>query len=316
MLHELVTRLGRTHAVRRVMTGTPGLRETTRRFLGGVDAASAVITAEALHEQGVMTTLHVRRPEVRYSFDAEEHVREYDELGRRLSSAGAAPRSEISVKLAQLGLHAPGGWHAALGRLEDVVATAAEHGLAVTLDMEGEQEVEPSLAAFRIVRGDHPSLGVSLQANLRRTEDDCAALADAGARVRLVKGAYAADADIAWTTSADIEDAFVRCLAILMQSTAYPMVATHDPRMVEAARGLARRARRRTDSWELQRMLGVRPSDTTALVRDGLRVRVYVPYGPESYASFVDRMAERPSNLRLLAHALVAHDDLDELASL
>lgn len=309
MIRRVVTRVGAAGFARRLVTATPGLRESARRFVGGEDAPSAVITAESLHEQGLRSTVHLRAAEVRTVEDANEHVRAYAELAVRLATAGCAPASEISVKLAQLGLYAPGGWEVAVERLHAVVADAAERGLFVTVDMEGEHEVEQTLAAVGIVREDHPSLGVALQANLRRTEHDCRMLSGAGSRVRLVKGAYADGAPTSFTEPDDIDASYLRCLDVLMHGHGYPMVATHDPRMIEAARRLARETGRRSPEWELQMLLGVRPADQRALAADGVRVRIYVPYGPEWYGWFVNRMAERPANLRLLAHALLSRDE-------
>ncbi|MFN8159295.1 MAG: proline dehydrogenase family protein [Candidatus Nanopelagicales bacterium] len=310
MLRRVVSKVGRAPVARRVVTSTPGLRETTRRFVGGEDAPSAVITAEALHEQGLRSTLHLRAGDVHTAAEADEHVRAYAELATRLSSAGCGPASEISVKMAQLGLYAPGGWHGAVARLREVVAQAAERGLFVTMDMEGDHEVDQTLSAVHAVREEHPSLGIALQAYLRRTEDDCRMLAHAGSRVRLVKGAYGAGSDIAFTTPEDVDAAFLRCLSILMDGQGYPMVASHDMRMIDAARRLARESGRRSPEWELQMLLGVRSHDQRALAAEGLRVRVYVPYGPEWYGWFVNRIAEKPANLRLLAHALLSRDEI------
>ena len=310
MLRRVVSKVGRAPVTRRVVTSTPGLRETTRRFVGGEDAPTAVITAESLHEHGLRTTLHLRAADVHTADDADEHVRAYAELSTRLASAGCAPSSEISVKMAQFGLYAPGGWHGAVSRLRAMVADAAEHGLFVTVDMEGDDEVDQTLSAVAAVREDHPSLGVALQAYLRRTEDDCRQLAGAGSRVRLVKGAYGASSDIAFTEPAEVDAAFLRCLEILMRGEGYPMVASHDMRMIDAARRLARDTGRRSPEWELQMLLGVRSHDQRALAAEGLRVRVYVPYGPEWYGWFVNRIAEKPANLRLLAHALLSRDEV------
>lgn len=310
MLGRVVSRVGRAPVARRVVTSTPGLRETTRRFVGGADAPSAVITAESLHEQGLRTTLHLRAGEVRTATEAEEHVRAYAELATRLASAGCGPASEISLRLDQLGLHAPGGWAGAVGRLHDVVAQAADRGLFVTVDMGPEEEVGRTLAAVGAVREEHPSLGVTLQASLRRTADDCRMLAHAGSRVRLVKGEHPVAPGTGFAAPDEIDAAFLRCLAILMDGQGYPMVATHDPRLMDAALRLARESGRKSPEWELQMLLGVRREDQRALAADGVRVRVYVPYGPDWYGWFVTRMAERPANLRLLAHALLSRDEL------
>lgn len=310
MIGRVVTKVGGVPVARRLVTATPGLRDTTRRFVGGDDASSAVIAAEALHDQGLRSTLSLCGGEVRTTAEAEEHVRAYAELGTRLASAGCAAASELTVTLAQLGLHAPGGWQRALHRLHDVVGHAADRRLFVTLGLDDEGDVEETLAAVVAVREDHPSLGVALHARLARTEDDCRMLSGPGSRVRLLKGSHAVAGAEPRVAPERLDDSYLRCLEILMHGQGYPMVATHDRRLIDAALRSARDNGRKPPEWEVQMLLGVRRSDARALAADGVRVRVCVPYGPDWYAAFVSRIAERPSNLRLLAQALLPREDL------
>ena len=309
MIGRVVAKVGSAPAARRLVVATPGLRDTTRRFVGGDDAPSAVIAAEALHEQGLRSTLELRGGPVRTTQDAEEHVRAYAEIGTRLASAGCAPASELTVTLAQLGLHAPGGWQRALHRLHDVVGHAADRRLFVTLALHDEADVDETLTAAVTVREEHPSLGVALHARMQRTEDDCRMLSGPGSRVRLLKGGHLAPTEPAVEPDA-VDDAYLRCLDILMQGQGYPMVATHDRRIIDAALRSARENGRKSPEWELQMLLGVRDGDARALSNDGVRVRVCVPYGPDWYSSFVSRIAERPTNLRLLAQALLPREDV------
>ncbi len=309
MIGRVVAKVGSVPAARRLVIATPGLRDTTRRFVGGADAPSAVISAEALHEQGLRTTLELRAGAVRTTADAEEHVRAFAELGTRLASAGCAPASELTVTLAQLGLHAPGGWQRALHRLYDVVGHAADRRLFVTLALHDEADVDETLTAVVAVREEHPSLGVALHARMRRTEDDCRMLSGPGSRVRLLKGGHLAPTEPA-VEPESVDDAYLRCLDLLMQGQGYPMVATHDRRIIDAALRSARENGRKSPEWELQMLLGVRDGDARALANDGARVRVCVPYGPDWYSSFVSRIAERPTNLRLLAQALLPREDV------
>src|SRR5690606_32646580 len=144
-----------------------------------------------------------------------------------------------------------------------------------------------------------------VQAYLKRTEGDCADLAGPGSRVRLCKGAYDEPASVAYRRRADVDLAYVRCLKVLMRGQGYPMVATHDPRLVEIASTLAVRNGRGPADFEFQMLYGVRPSAQRALAADGHRVRVYVPYGTEWFPYFMRRLAERPANLALAARAVV-----------
>jgi proline dehydrogenase len=305
MIGRVVRRVGYARPVRRAVTTSAAFDGVRRRFVGGPDAASAVDVARRLESLGLHSTLHVRAGAPGDEEAVAEHVREY----RALVSEAAArlrPGSEISLKMAQIGLHAPGGLDAAIERLRGLADDAGRAGVLVTMDIEGADEVEATLAAVRAVRSTHPEVGVAVQAYLLRTEADCAALAEEGARVRLVKGAYGAGPAIAHQGRPAIDAAFERCLRILMSGTGYPMVASHDDRLWAAARQEAVAAGRGVEDWEVQMLLGVRPGDQARLAAEGLRVRVYVPYGPDWYGWFVNRMAEKPSNVRLLAHSLVS----------
>lgn len=306
MLKRVVKRVGYAGPVRRTITRSSGLGRVTGRFVGGPDELSAVEVAQSLQHQGLLTTLHVRQGNPLDEAGADEHVDLYRRLVARHVAAGLGAGSEISLKMAQFGLLAPGGLDGAVERMRRTVADAYAAGIAVTVDMEGIEEVDVTLDAVCRLRAVQPDVGVAIQAYLLRSETDCRTLAGTGARVRLVKGAYGAGADIAHTTRGAVDSAYGRCLAILFDGGAHPMVASHDLRMLEVARRLAREAGRNQDAYEIQMLMGVRTPDQLRLVAEGERVRVYVPYGPDWYGWFVNRIVEKPGNVRLLAHALVS----------
>jgi proline dehydrogenase len=160
------------------------------------------------------------------------------------------------------------------------------------------------LGIVRDLRVDHPWVGAVLQAQLRRTEGDCRDLAGGGSRVRLCKGAYDEPASAAFRRG-EVDRSFVRCLKVLMAGEGLPMVATHDPRLVEIARFLAERHGRTADDYELQMLYGVRPHAQSELAAEGLRVRVYLPYGTEWFGYFMRRLGERPANLAFFARSLL-----------
>ncbi len=145
-----------------------------------------------------------------------------------------------------------------------------------------------------------------LQAYLYRTEADCRDLAYEGSRIRLCKGAYAEPASVAHTDPKEIDQAYVRCLKTLMSGSGYPMVATHDPRLVEIALALAEREQRTKDTFELQMLYGIRPAEQERLAGLGHTMRLYVPYGTDWYGYLVRRLAEKPANMRFFAHSLVS----------
>ena len=145
-----------------------------------------------------------------------------------------------------------------------------------------------------------------LQAYLRRTEADCRDLAGPGSRVRLCKGAYKEPESVAFQGRSEVDLSYVRCLKELMSGEGYPMMATHDPRLIEVSEALAVRAGRRPDQYEYQMLLGVRPDEQRRLAANGEQVRVYVPYGAEWYGYMVRRVAEKPANLALLLRSLTS----------
>ena len=122
----------------------------------------------------------------------------------------------------------------------------------------------------------------------------------------MCKGAYREPESVAYQNKAEVDLNYVRCLKILMEGAGYPMIATHDPRLVEIAEAIAVRSRRKSGDYEYQMLLGVRPEEQRRLVAQGEKVRVYVPYGAQWYGYMVRRMAEKPANLTLFLRSLVS----------
>ena len=177
-------------------------------------------------------------------------------------------------------------------------------GTTVTLDMEDHETTDATLDVLSRLRADFPGTGAVLQAYLRRTEGDCRELATEGSRVRLCKGAYAEPESVAFQSAVDVDKSFVRCLNILMPGPGYPMVATHDPRLIAIAEDRVKWFDRAPQSFEFQMLYGVRPEEQLRLAGLGYTVRSYVPYGTRWYAYLMRRLAERPANLAFFLRAL------------
>jgi proline dehydrogenase len=176
----------------------------------------------------------------------------------------------------------------------------------VTLDMEDHTTTDSTLDILVKLRGDHPGTGAVLQAYLRRTESDCRELASAGSRVRLCKGAYKEPESVAYQSAVEVDKSYVRCMNILMSGDGYPMLATHDPRLISIGQDRARWFDRGIDEFEFQMLYGIRPDEQARLAAEGHTVRVYVPYGDEWYGYLMRRLAERPANLAFFTRALVS----------
>jgi proline dehydrogenase len=174
--------------------------------------------------------------------------------------------------------------------------------------MEDHATTDSTLDILTQLRADYPTTGAVLQAYLRRTESDCRELAGPGSRVRLCKGAYREPETVAYATRLDVDKSYVRCLNILMSGEGYPMVATHDPRLVAIAEDRAKWFDRGPETFEFQMLYGVRPAEQTRLVDAGYTMRVYVPYGTQWYGYLMRRLAERPANVAFFARALATRD--------
>jgi proline dehydrogenase len=170
--------------------------------------------------------------------------------------------------------------------------------------MEDHTRVEATLRLVHEARADFPDLGCVLQAYLRRTPSDCQALAEAGSRVRLCKGAYSAPDGVALAVKSEVDRNYARCMRILLDGEGYPMLATHDPRLIAIAKSRVATLRRAPGSHEYQMLYGIRPDEQRRLAGQGAQVRVYVPYGSDWYGYLVRRLAERPANLAFFLRAL------------
>jgi len=225
-----------------------------------------------------------------------------DDLDAALGPIRALVQRGLLVTVDHLG----DGDRMALDHATAICAAATRVGTTVTLDMEDHTNVDSTLGILAALRREHPWVGAVLQSGLRRTEADAADLAGAGSRVRLVKGAYAEPASVAYTAKADVDEAYLRCLRILMAGQGYPMVATHDLRMVEAARALTVEYGRHADDHEYQMLYGIRTAEQDRIAASGERMRVYLPYGADWYGYFTRRLAERPANLAFFLRSLIS----------
>jgi proline dehydrogenase len=227
-----------------------------------------------------------------------------DALERRDEPDTAVRPLEVSVKLSALG-QALGrdGEKIALDNARAICARAQRAGVWLTVDAEDHTTTDSTLSIVRELRTEFDWVGTVLQAYLKRTPGDCADFADA--RIRLCKGAYDEPASVAYRDRAEVTDAYLRCLRILMAGDGYPMVASHDPQIIAEVPALASEFGRGVDDFEYQMLYGIRDAEQRRLAEAGNHVRVYVPFGSQWYGYFVRRLAERPANLTFFLRALV-----------
>jgi proline dehydrogenase len=224
-----------------------------------------------------------------------------------LAGAGLASgrRAEVSVKPTAVGLGLrEHGEKTARENIARIVTAARGAGTTVTVDMEDHTRVDQTLQILRQLRPEFPDLGCVIQSYLRRSPDDCRELATAGSRVRLCKGAYSAAASVAYTAKSEVDRCYARCLRVLLGGPGYPMLATHDPRLIRIIAAQAVLTGRDSAGFEYQMLYGIRPAEQLRLARSGAQVRVYLPYGQDWYGYLVRRLAERPANLAFFLRSL------------
>ncbi|MDX2643597.1 proline dehydrogenase family protein [Streptomyces sp. NPDC001902] len=298
MLGPVLLAASRSDRMRRVVAGAPITRPVVNRFIAGDELAPAMETVRSLTASGLEVTLDHLGEDVTDKATALATRDAYLRLLEALKAEGLGTRAEVSVKLSAFGQALPAGGHdIALENVRPVADLASEIGTTVTLDMEDHTTVDSTLAILADLRLRHPGTGAVLQSYLFRTEEDARALAVAGSRVRLVKGAYKEPATVAHQDKAEVDRAYVRCLKILMAGEGYPMIGSHDPRLISIAQELAHRHGRKQGSYEFQMLYGIRTAEQRRLADEGERMRIYVPYGADWYGYFMRRLAERPANL-------------------
>jgi proline dehydrogenase len=302
MLREVILAASRSNVLRRTVEKAPVSKQVVHRFVSGESVDDAVRATSELLGSGRAVTIDYLGEDTLDERQAEATVQAYLSLLEHLSSAGhtAGGRAEVSVKLSAVGQALDE--QLALVNATRICEAATKAGTTVTLDMEDHTTTDSTLGILAKLREEHPQTGAVLQAYLHRTEQDCRDLAHAGSRVRLCKGAYKEPDSVAFQGKGDVDRSYVRCLKVLMAGPGYPMLATHDPRMISIGAELAKD--RAQGSYEYQMLYGIRPGEQQRLAAEGETVRVYVPYGDEWYGYFMRRLAERPANVTFFLRSL------------
>ncbi|CAM5538940.1 MULTISPECIES: proline dehydrogenase family protein [Streptomyces] len=304
MLGPVLLAAARSDSIRRIVSAAPVTRPVVDRFVAGEELDASMAAVRSLADRGMEVTLDHLGEDITDPAEALRNRDAYLRLTAALKDLGLGERAEMSVKLSAFGQALPGGHDLALKNVTPVVEAAAEAGTTVTLDMEDHTTVDSTLAILGELRARFPQTGAVVQSYLFRTEEDCHALAWEGSRVRLVKGAYKEPATVAFQDKREVDKAYVRCLKILMAGKGYPMIGSHDPRMVAIGQELARRFGRKPAEYEFQMLYGIREAEQQRLVAEGHRMRVYIPYGTDWYGYFMRRLAERPANLVFFLRSL------------
>jgi proline dehydrogenase len=293
--------MANSRSMGRWVTTNRTARGLAARFVAGERVDEAVAAARKLNEAGRMVSLDY----LGESVHSEAEARAAADIALGLFDRIAAEKldANVSVKLTQLGLDISEALcEELLGR---IVEAAANYRNFVRLDMEGSAYTQRTIDICRRMRARSPAVGIVLQSCLYRTEQDVRDMLAIGCRIRLCKGAYKEPASVAYPQKADVDENCQRLTRVLLQSGIYHGIATHDPRMIATARDFARDHNIGGDHFEFQMLYGIRTDLQEQLVKDGYRLRIYVPFGKDWFAYFMRRLAERPANLMFLVRHVV-----------
>jgi len=272
------------------------------RYVAGETLDDALRVVRELNAQGAMATVDVLGEEVKEREKASAAVAEYLRVFEAIRAGGLD--SNVSIKLTLLGLKIDEGF--CRDNVDQIARVARGSGNFVRIDMEDSSCTDATLAIYRELQARHGNLGVVLQAYMRRTLADIAALPPAGASVRICKGIYVEPREIAWKGYETVRANYVAALEKLLDQGVYAAIATHDEYLVERAVALLDKRRLPRDRYEFQMLLGVDEQLRRILIAAGHRLRVYVPYGRDWYPYSMRRLRENPEVARHVLKAMVA----------
>jgi proline dehydrogenase len=280
-----------------------GMREPTsfaRRFIAGETIEEAIAAARSVEARGFLHTLDYLGESVTSLAAADAATRAYLRIIDAVVAAGIG--RNLSLKLTQLGLDVDRA--SAVDNLRKIFDRA--HGFFVRIDMESSTYTDVTLDIFETLwNHGYRQMGVVLQSELYRSEQDARRIIALGARIRLVKGAYREPKSIAYQKKADVDAAYVRMLKLLLSEGNYPAIATHDPAIIAVAKQYAADHRIASDRFEFQMLYGIRRDLQAQLVAEGYRVRVYIPFGSEWFPYFMRRLGERPANVAFVIRGIL-----------
>jgi len=293
--------LSRRRGLQRFVTRQRLTASLAYRFVAGDHLDDAVRVVTDVNRRGWSASLDHLGENVTEEHAARAATEDYLAAFERIASERL--NANVSVKLTQLGLDiSPNLCQELLTR---VLARAQQLDNFVRIDMEGSAYTQRTLDLVLALHERYPNCGVVLQSYLLRTADDIARVNAAKVRVRLVKGAYKEPPDVAFAKKTDVDAKFEAGMQQLLLNGVYPAIATHDDRLIEATKQFARKREIPTDRFEFQMLYGIRRDLQDRLLREGYRVRIYVPYGTEWYPYLMRRLAERPANLLFIVRSLI-----------
>ncbi len=306
MLRTFFVRLSENRAVRSFAERSALGRRVSGRFVAGTEIADAVRATQAVNRAGMSVSIDNLGENVTNPEEARHSAQLYQQILDAITAAKL--NANISLKLTHMGLDVD----EQLAR--DIVSGLVARAAAMTppgfvrVDMEGSPYTQRTLDFVHELHrmpGNQNSVGTVIQAYLKRSENDVEKLLAEGIRIRLCKGAYKEPANIAFEDKADVDANYLKLMKTLMKSGIYHGLATHDENIIRQAQAFAKKEKIAPESFEFQMLYGIRRDLQQSLVRDGWRMRVYIPFGTEWYPYFMRRLGERPANVFFIARNML-----------
>jgi proline dehydrogenase len=293
MLRSTLLKLSDSKGFAHWVTTNGTTRRMSHRFVAGEMLDEAIAAARQCNDAGMLVTLDCLGENVATPDDAQKARDTYLGIFDRINEEKL--NANVSCKLTQLGLDISVEF--CEGLLLSIAERAAAYESFLRIDMESSIYTQRTVELVKRVRAQTPCVGAVIQAYLYRSENDIHDLLSYGCRIRLCKGAYKEPEEVAFARKVDVDGNYVKLMRILLASGFYHAMATHDPHMIAETIRFAAEKKISKDDFEFQMLYGVRTDLQRQLVRDGYRVRIYVPFGQEWFPYFMRRLAERPANL-------------------
>jgi len=306
MLRAFFVHLSENRSLRNFAEHSKIGQRVSGRFVAGTEIADAVRVTQAVNGAGMSVTIDNLGENVTNPDEARESARLYHQILEAIAANHL--NANISLKLTHMGLDVDEAM--ARDLVSGLVSKSASMNPPgfVRVDMEGSPYTQRTLDFVHELHrmpGNGNSVGAVIQVYLKRSESDIEKLLAERIRIRLCKGAYKEPASIAYESKADVDANYIKLMKILMKSGIYHGLATHDESIIREAQAFATRENLARDSFEFQMLYGIRRDLQRRLVRDGWRMRVYIPFGTEWYPYFMRRLGERPANVFFIARNLL-----------
>lgn len=293
MLRSTLLKLSDSKGLAHWVTSNGTTRRMSHRFVAGETLDEAIEAARKCNDAGMLATLDCLGENVTTPAEAQKARDTYFGIFDRIAQEKL--HANVSCKLTQLGLDLSPEF--CEGLTLSIAERAAAYESFLRIDMESSMYTQRTVELVKRVRLQTPCVGTVIQSYLYRSENDVRDLLSYGCRVRLCKGAYKESEEVAFARKADVDANYIKLMRLLLSSGFYHAIATHDPRMIAETIRWAAQEKISKDDFEFQMLYGIRTDLQRQLVRDGYRVRIYVPFGQEWFPYFMRRLAERPANL-------------------